>query len=156
LVLLGQVPWRRALLALPALLLGVGIALPIALPQVRAAEGLGPGEAKGSGLPFPDAWLCMLVPHPLGRAAHPDDWGTFDREYMGQLYFFGGLLGVLFFANALALLSGRWRWRQWRGQFWSLAALVTLLLLAGEAGCLWGLVGKLPVAGRVNNHPVRL
>src|SRR5262249_7338868 len=27
LVLLGQVPWRRALLALPALLLGVGIAL---------------------------------------------------------------------------------------------------------------------------------
>src|SRR2546429_261019 len=37
-----EVPVRRACLALPALLIGVGLALPIALPQLQAAGSMGP------------------------------------------------------------------------------------------------------------------
>jgi len=156
LVLLGDVPRRRAYQALPAVLFGLGIALPIALPQLRAAETMGRREMMGEGLPFPDAYLCMLLPYPLAQAPHPNAWGTFDREYMGQMYFFGGLLGVLFFANVLALISSGFRGLWWRGQMWRLAGLVTLLLMAGQSGGLWGLLGKMPVLGRVSNHPFRL
>jgi hypothetical protein len=156
LVLLGEVPLRRAYHALPALLVGVGLALPIALPQVHAAETMGPRGGVGAGLPFPDAWLCMIAPYPLGQAEHPNHWGTFDREYMGQLYFFGTLLGVLFFANALALFTSRFRWSQWRGQIWLFAALFTLLLMAGDAGWLWALLRRLPITSRITSHPFRL
>jgi hypothetical protein len=156
LVVLSAVPWRRGLFAVPAVLLGVGIALPIALPQMRVAEGMGPRGELGGGLPLPEAWLCMVFPYPIAQAAHPKDWGTFEREYMGQLYFFGGLLVSLFVANFLALLSTRWSWPMWRGQFWFLAAAVTLLLMQGDAWGLWGLIRSLPVVGRVNSHPFRL
>lgn len=152
----AKVPRARAFHAIPALLVGVGIALPIALPQVEAARGLGPRGVIGGGLPWPDAWLCMVVPYPLGKAPHPNGWGTFDIQYMGQMYFFGGLLGLLFFANVLTLFCGRWRSYQWREQFWCFAALLTLLLMQGDSGGLWAALKYVPVVGRVANHPFRL
>ena len=156
LVLLGDVPARRAYLARPALLLGAGIALPIALPQIRAAQGMPARGTSATDLPFPDAWMCMLAPYPLGQARHPNDWGTFDRDKMGQLYFFGGLPGALFFASVLALICPGFPRRPWRGHFWSIAGFITLLLMQRDTNGIWVLLTRLPVVGRVNNYPYRL
>jgi len=158
LLLLGVVPWPRALFALPALLVGIGLSLPIFLPQLRAAASMRPRLMGGFGLPWPDAWLCMFLPYPFAQAPHPNYWGTWhDDQYMGEMYFFGGLLGVLFFANALALFSARQPWPVWRGHFWFLGGFILfLLMLRSDLDWPWTLLRRLPVVGRIFNHPFRL
>lgn len=154
LVLCSEIPWRRAVTALPALVIGVGLSIPLGLQQWLVSRDMAARSPYGEGI------LAMLpsilFPYPLTQAAHPMGWGSTGTDYMGHFAFFGGLFAALLLLQAFALVgAGRGGiWRQ--GQVWFFLALVTLLLALGNEGGLWWLLGHVPVLGKVSNHPFRM
>jgi hypothetical protein len=152
--LFGEISWRRAAAATPALLIGVGLAVPLGYQQWLASRGMEIGPAYGEGIL--GALPALFLPYPLARAEHPEQWGNLGTQYMGHLVFFGGLFAFLLLLNAAALLVSGARAGVWRKQLWFCLAAITLVLTLGNAGGLWWLASRLPVLGRVNNYPFRL
>jgi hypothetical protein len=151
----GSVAWRKTLVVLPALLLAAGIAMPLVLQQWLLTQGTerhpAPGQGIAMGLP------AMLLPYPLVRADVPARWGNENLELRGQVYFFGGVLALLFLYQSVGLLFFRpGERRLWGGQVWTVCGLVALWLGLGDAGGLWTVLRWLPLGDTIQRHPIRL
>ena len=77
-------------------------------------------------------------------------------QFLGEFYFFGGVLAFLFFFQVVGLSFVRPREIPWAGQVWTFLAVIALWLAVGDVGGLWWLVKHLPVVGFINRHPMRL
>jgi len=154
LVAMGRIPVRRGVWLLPALLLGIGMAVPLLSVQFRLAADMvrpsGYGEGIGDGL------LAMLLPYPLVEAYHPNFWGSTDVQYMGHFYYFGTLFAVLCAASVLALIATRPRRAVWAEHVWTVCACLAFVAALGPDGGLWLVMCDLPVFGTINNNPFRL
>ena len=150
------IPVRRLLLFLAAILVGIGLAVPLMYQQWLFARQVGrdvvPSVNQGIALSLP----ALLLPYPLVQAELPPRFGNKDVQYMGQIYFFGGLLAFLFFFQLVGLAVFRPHGQQWTGQLWTFCALVALVLALGNRAGLWQLLTMVPVIGPVNRHPFRL
>ncbi|NQT16337.1 MAG: hypothetical protein HQ582_26505 [Planctomycetes bacterium] len=138
----GTMPRSRIVKAMPAIILGIGVAVPLLVPQLLAMKDLervgGYGRGIGRGV------FAVFLPYPLVRAPHPQGCGTSDLQLMGQFYYAGTLLSLAW----LARLIGAW---MRRGGLLSLMrdwlfvlGLVALILCLGSSACLWTLQSKLP------------
>ena len=129
-----------------ALGLGLAIAAPLLLAQAGVTADI--MREGGVGRGFFRGLASLLLPVPLVRSAHPENWGNLHKETMGQFYFSGGLLiavGALALAGLvvrLALLRGG---RPLAGlKTWLLLAGLALALGSGNGGRLWPLLATLP------------
>jgi hypothetical protein len=155
----GSLPWRRALAMVPAFIIGAGIALPLVYLQWRATEGVKRYDAWTRGIA--QGLPATLLPYPVVETALPMPLGNVNVAYLGHLYFFGGLLALLFFFQAVGWLFLRFHritrpLTKAAGQVWTFCALFTLWLGLGDAGGLWTLVAELPVVGFINRYPMRV
>src|SRR4029079_6434414 len=96
-------PLRRVAPVVPALLLGVGLAMPLLfhhLEMTGSHERFVPVEHG-----VYDQLQGALLPYPLAQAELPTGWGSFDLEKMGQFYSFSGLFALLFAIPAVCVCT---------------------------------------------------
>jgi len=149
------VPWRRALQAIPAVLIGIAIALPLFYPQWRLASDLpveeAYGEGVGSHLP------AFFLPYPLYKGSLPNNWGDgVDMIYGGHFFYCGSLLTILFLGaivDWVGQAAGRFPKRR-GSHVWTFCALVAFVLCLGHVGLLWTLLTYLSTG--LKNHPFRV
>ena len=154
LVAMGRIPVRRGAWLLPALLLGIGIAVPILSVQFKLAADMARPSGYGAGIG--DGLLAMLLPYPLVWAPHPNSWGSTEVQYMGHFYYFGTLFAVLCAANVMALIAARPRRAVWEEHVWTVCACLAFVAAIGPDGLLWLAMSNLPVLSTINNNPFRL
>ncbi|MFH0963029.1 MAG: hypothetical protein V2A58_03355 [Planctomycetota bacterium] len=145
LCVVGAMRWRRLLEMLPALLLGIGIAAVLLVPQYLLTRNI-IRIVWGNGI-LP-ALHALFLPYPLARAAHPQDWGTTDKQFMTQFYYSGSLfalawLGAIVFAS---MRRGGFK-KLLRNPFFFMSILALLMML-GYPGGLWPLQARLPLLNK--------
>jgi len=150
----GGLPWRRALMLLPALLLGAAIALPLVYQQWLLARDVSRAVPSGEGIAM--GLPAMLLPYPLVETLLPAGWGNINLFLMGHFYFFGGLLAFLFFYHVVGLC-----FRRTDGlgspsyQMWTFCGVIALWFSLGDSFGLWRFVSELPVISKINRYPFR-
>lgn len=138
LVITGEVPLRRSLWAIPALLAGLALAAPLLYVQMRfGADVIRSHMARG--IVF-DGLLGMLVP----GFSPAWDAGTYDFVAPLQIYYFGSLFFVAGACGMFVLLVARWSRRVFAANIWLICAAMALVLAFGDQGYLWALLGKVP------------
>ena len=141
----GAVPWRRALVAIPALLAGFGLAMVVLYPQtMEAVRFLGTREVE-QGAGIGKGLLAMLLPFPLARAPHPNNWGSAHYELMGQFYYSGTVFCAVGLLALVAMCVAGMNRRTVGRNVWLVMALIAFVLALGRQGGLWTLIAKLPV-----------
>jgi hypothetical protein len=150
----GEVPWRRVPWICVAGLHGLALSVPFTLVLMDIAGPIQREAAYGTGITR--GMGAMLLPYPLASAGHPNEWGSYYSEWMGQFYYWGTLFPVAFLLAAMLLLTVRGERLPIGPNVYLFAAIVALLLTLGHAGLLYVLFSVLPVFGPINNHPFRI
>jgi hypothetical protein len=154
LVVTRRVPLRRALWAVPAVLLGIGLSMPLFMNQTRFAADIVRPPPYGNGIE--EGVAALFFPYPLTHAPFPDDWGNLYREYTTEMYYSGTLFVVVTFVALGALIVYRSRRDLVGRNVWILCAAVALLVALGKDGVLWPLSSHIPVVNKANNNPFRI
>jgi len=147
-----RIPVKRALWALPALLLGVALAAPVLLTQM--AETANIERRGGTGLSIAPGLAHLWAP--LGRLIARRDIAGYalhsEMFYIGLPLAVLMPLGILLLGGALALCrTDRGAWRRLIGSnVWLLCAAIALVLAMGRTGVLWPLMSSLPVFDKFN------
>lgn len=146
-VLIGRRTTLAALFRVAgALLLGLAIAAPLLVAQLRATTGIVRDGGLGSG--FLKGLASMVLPVPLVRSGAPELWGNVHSDTMGELYFSGGLLvtvgGVALVALLLRLVVVQGGRPAFDLTVWLALAGLALVLGHGDDGRLWTLLAALP------------
>ncbi len=144
---------KTSLNALPSLLFGIGISLPLLFQQFNMTRGITRQNGYGSGII--KGVFAMFLPYPLVQADHPDFWGTVGRAKMGCFYFYGGLFAFMLLFHTVLLLSSKPNKKLWRQQPIFICAVTVFMFCATNTG-LWWVLCQLPIVGKVNNYPFRL
>ena len=141
-----RLPWRRALPAAPAILLGVGLAAPLLLHHLQWIGSGGVSRQAPAEDGIYEGLAGAVLPYPLVEAALPVPWGNRNVEKMGQFYFFGGLFAVLFTLQ----ISTYWvYWPEraaWGRAWWVPCGMFALLMTLGEPAYLWKGLAHLPLS----------
>jgi hypothetical protein len=153
-VAVGEVmPLRRVAPVVPALLLGVGLAMPLLfhhLEMTGSHERFVPVEHG-----VYDQLQGALLPYPLAQAELPTGWGSFDLEKMGQFYSFSGLFALLFAIQAVCF----WTWwpdrAAWARSWWIPCGMVVLVLALGDPALLWKGMAGLPLSKIFLRYTIR-
>jgi len=145
---------RSAAWVVVALFLAMGLIWPLLSVQMSLGEGLTRQSGYGNGI-FDGLW-GLLAPWPLVLADHPNMWGSSDRQYMTQLFFFGGVLPILALAGLGVLFTARVRRVLTHNYVIAGSAVLAFWLALGREGMLWQVLLEIPFLNKVNNHPFRL
>jgi hypothetical protein len=147
---------KRALWSLPALLIGLALAAPLLLVEMRETADI--KRVGGFGQSIAGAWLHLFLP--LGSLlAHPDVWGgVAQHSARGEMFYFGfpfmlaaGLGMLLLAAVALLCRADLTTLRVLAGNnTWLICAALAWILALGHRGVLWTLMAKLPVFNKFN------
>jgi hypothetical protein len=144
---------RRIAPVAPALILGVGLSMPLLLHHLQMTgshERFVPVEHG-----VYDQLQGALLPYPLAQAQLPTGWGSFDLEKMGQFYFFGGLFAFLFAMQAVCF----WTWwpdrAAWARSWWVPCGMVVLVLTLGDPALLWKCMAGLPLSKIFLRYTIR-
>ena len=147
----GRLNWRNVAQAIPAMVVGLGIAAPLLILQAIEGTSSARGGAYGDRIEF----LHMLLP--LGSLLpRPAGLGSGGYQYFCEMYYSGTLLQALSF---LALLLGVTRFavrrstmrefRAWLGDHaWVALFGVAVLFGLGSKGLLWTAFAQLPIFDR--------
>ncbi len=149
------IPVRRALLVIPALLVGGGLATPLLYNQmllmgttVRGYSAVGEVTAH---------LLAFVLPYPLVEFEHPMRWGNLDSHRMGHMLFAGGLLIPLCLVEVVLFVAGLSLDRRlWAGRVWLGLAGLAFLFILGEDGGLWQIGKELSFVQSLFRYPFRL
>ena len=93
LVLTGSLPWRRAVMVIPALLIGAGLAVPLVYQQWLLSLDVQRFSPEGMGIG--KGLSALLLPYPIVETLLPWPIGNVNLHLAGHFYFFGGLLAFL-------------------------------------------------------------
>ena len=143
--------WRELAELIPALLLGVGLAIPLLLPQWKATTGL---ERSGGGDGIEFGLMSMLYPNPLVNSGMPNGWGNDNSTPEGQLYYAGTFFTLAWVAGIAVLVAGKEGLKAIRGNPLLICSLVAFLFALGSKGVLWLLHMQLPLL-RSFTHPFK-
>jgi len=149
----GAIPWRRSVRALGAVVVGLGVAAPLLVPQFLGIRDL--YRVAGGGGHILGGLHALVFPYPLGKAEAPADLGSMYLEYFGELYYAGTVFTLAWFCGLLVawVFPGRLR-ALLRNPLFALG-LLALLMCIGEAGVVWYVQAKLPVFSKFK-HPVKV
>lgn len=152
-----NIPLKRALWAIPAVLLGVAIAAPLLIPQMAASKTFtfrvgGWGDGIGKGL------LSMILPYPLTKAPMPNDWGNQYLELAGQFYYSGTIFTIVGFIAVFLLIGIVTAYRcddrvkkVITANIWIVLAFVAFIPALGNKFFLWPLFSGVPVIRKFTN-----
>lgn len=150
----GAIPTRRALLVIPAFVIGLGIAAPNLYIQLQLMSG-----NKRGYVAYPSAngaVPAMLLPYPIVRDCNLDALITTHAERGGHAAYFGGLLAWLCLLEFLAIVLHGIPRPEWARRIWLALAGLAFVLSLGEAGLLWPLGGLAPVIESLFRYPCRM
>lgn len=136
--------WQRWMPAIPAVLLGVGIAAPLLLHHLEMMGGHERFVPEEFGIY--DQLAGAALPYPLAQAELPTRWGTEHADKMGHFYFFGGVFGILFALQAVAFWLTMPDRSAWAQAWWIPCGVLSLLLVLGEPAGLWQGLSQLPMS----------
>jgi hypothetical protein len=129
--------------------IGLGLSLPLAIPQMWFMQDVARSGGSGNGIaPYLRA---LFVPLPLADAPHPQLWG--NSPDMTTFYYDGTLLTVVAFAALLGTLWLVFARRLRDGELidligrnvWLVVAAIAFLIALGPEGLLWRSMSVLPV-----------
>jgi hypothetical protein len=148
-----RLPLRRLAAVVPALLLGIGLAMPLLLHHLQMTGGHERFVPAETGVY--DQLHGALLPYPLGQAHLPIRWGSVDAEKMGHFYFFGGLFAVLFAFQAVCFWAFWPDRRAWASAWWIPCGIFALLMVLGEPAYLWQGIAELPMSKFFLRYTIR-
>jgi len=152
-----SIPFRRALWAIPAILLGVAIAEPLLLPQMAASKTFtfrvgGWGDGIGNGL------LSMILPSPLVRSPLPNDWGNQYLDLAGQFYYSGTVFTMAGFVAVFLLIGLIMAYRcndnvkkALSANIWIILAFIAFIPALGNKFFVWPLLSGVPIIRKFTN-----
>ena len=140
-----SLPWRRLAAVAPALLLGIGLSMPLLWHHLQMTGGgierFVPAE-NGIYDELPGA----LLPYPIVETGLPTKWGSDHVEKMGHFYFFGGVFALLFALQAVAFWMCFPERKAWGRSWWVPCGIFALLMVLGEPAFLWKGIAALPMS----------
>ena len=150
--LLGRsLRWREAAQAIPAIVMGIGIAAPLLILQAIEGTSSARTGAYGDRIEFLHMLLPLgnLMPRPVGL-------GTGGFEYFCEMYYSGTLFQALSFVAILLALTRfvftpgtKAEARQWLGDnAWLVLFALAILFGLGSKGILWTVFAQLPIFDR--------
>ena len=149
--LAGNLNWRQAVQAVPALLMGIGLALPLLILQ--AIEGTSSARAGSYGDRI--EFLHMLLP--LGSLwPRPMGLGTGAYLYFCEMYYSGTLFQAISFLAILLACArfglcreGLREFRAWvSSNVWLVLFSIAIVFGLGSKGILWTVFSQFPVFDR--------
>jgi len=154
-VLTGEVPWRRSLWVIPAILSGIALAAPLLYVQMKFAADIvrvtSGYSSQGLGFKY---LLAILAPHPLVEMRHHLGWGNKYPEYMSHLYYSGTVFFFFVSFGLIRLAVIPKSKKAFTENIWLFCALAALLFSFGDKALMWALLSKLPWFGKFM-HPER-
>ena len=138
----GDWDWRSLSAAAPGFLIGLGLSLPLMIPQWNAAHGLirqSFGEGIERGL------FSMLLPNPWVNSLMSNKMGLGWAGPGGQFYYAGGLFTFAWFVGLAAICVGKGGLKAFRANPLLGLSVIAFLSALGKSGGLWVLQSKLPV-----------
>ena len=149
--LAGRLHGREALQAIPAIVIGIGIAAPLLVLQAIEGTSSARNGAYGDRIEFLHMLLPLgnLLPRPVGL-------GSAGFEYFCEMYYSGTLFQALSFLALLmavahfALAKGTSQdMRNWLGEnVWVVLFATAILFGLGSKGILWTAFAQLPIFDR--------
>jgi hypothetical protein len=154
-IVTGEIPLRRALWIIPALLFGLGLCTPLLFSLFQWIVDIIRPAPYGGGVE--GGLFGTLLPYPLVTASYPDPgWGNKYREYAAELYYSGTLFCLVVFLAWSVLLAYRWKVKDVLVKnVWLVCAVGAMLVALGKSGLLWQLMSVMPLSGKSNDHPMR-
>ena len=150
-LLAGSLRWREAAQAIPAILMGIGIAAPLLILQAIEGTSSARTGAYGDRIEFLHMLLPLgnLMPRPVGL-------GSGGFEYFCEMYYSGTLFQALSFVAILLALTRflftpgtKAEARQWLGDnIWLVLFALAVLFGLGSKGILWTAFAQLPIFDR--------
>ena len=147
----GRLPWRKAIHAIPAILIGIGIAAPLLILQAIEGTSSARSGAYGDRIEFLHMLLPLgsLLPRPVGLGS-----GAF--EYFCEMYYSGTLFQALCFLALLLAMArfavSKCTWKEtqtWLGaNTWLVLFGLAILFGLGSKGILWTVFAQLPIFDR--------
>ncbi len=137
----NNLSWRVLFGVGPALLIAMGIATPLLIPQFLATRGLNRDslvEGSLSGL------MSMIYPYPLTNSPMPNLLIDPDLP-TGEFYYAGGLFTVIWIVGLASLLIAPGARRVARNNPLVGVSIVAFLSMLGHGGGLWTIQSLLPV-----------
>jgi hypothetical protein len=149
----GKLAWRAALPIFGSLLVGLGIALPLFVPQfveTASAKRIIDGAAIDWTL------AGLYLPWPLFRAetSGPALFGTENREYIGQFMYSGTTFMVIATLVGISLVVHRWTRKTWGENAYAPLAVFVFAAALGQMGLVWFVFSKLPIFSKFA-HPFK-
>ncbi len=139
----GNLAWRKLVVLAPALLIGLGLAAPLLVPQLAAMRdvdrdsGIGTGSLHGLH--------SIFLPYPFGIPTASCAWGSTDLSFRGEFYHAGFVFTLAWLAAWIAV----WTFRGLARVLWQsplfIPAMAALVLSLGDTGLLWFVQSKLPI-----------
>ncbi len=133
---------RRALWLGPPLLVAMGLAAPLLVPQVRLLGGVA-RLPIGSGIA--DGIAALFLPAPLVFAQLPDASGLLRDAQFAPLFYSGSLFVLAGLAVLLGVIAYRISAPAAAANFWLPCAGVAFVLALGDQGVLWTWMCDLPL-----------
>jgi hypothetical protein len=140
-----RISLRRLAAAVPAIMLGIGLSLPLLLHHLQMTGG-GIERFVPVENGCYDELAAAVLPYPLVEAGLPTNWGSLHVEQMGHFYFFGGLFALLFALQAVAFWVVFPERSAWGRSWWVPCGIFALLMVLGEPAFLWKGIAALPMS----------
>ena len=137
--------WQSLAYVLPGLLIGVGLSLPLMIPQLKVTAGL-LREPIGEGIER--GLFSLLLPNPFVNSLMFNKLGTDPSAPGGEFYFAGGLFVFAWFLGIAAICVGRDGLKAFRANPLLTLSVVAFLLALGRNGGLWVIHTQLPILSR--------
>lgn len=137
-----QWDWRGLAVAAPGLLIGVGLSLPLLIPQWKVTAGLirqSFGEGIERGL------FSLLLPNPLVNSLIFNKMGSGFDGPSGQFYYAGGLFTFAWLIGIVVICVGNGGLKAFRANPLLSLSVIAFLSALGKNGGVWVIQTKLPV-----------
>ncbi len=134
--------WQDLMRVLPGFIIGVGLILPLLIPQWRATSGMvrsAAGEGIERGL------FSLIFPNPFVNSPMVNKTGSDLSASGGQFYYAGTLFTMAWLFGLAALSTGNGGMKAFRANPMLTGSVIAFLSALGQQGGLWVLQTKLPL-----------
>jgi len=148
-----QLYLKKALLVIPALLLGLSIAAPLLFPMMKAMSNTFRVVSSGSYGNIAHGFFAMIFPFPIATANGSfASWTNIHSELIGHIYYSGtfftllGFSALFFLSGALIIFKGYFLGKKLLTEnIWLFCAGIAFIFAIGKYGIIWTIVSNLPI-----------
>lgn len=152
-LLTGKLRWGALQPIFCAMLVGLGVALPLLIPQFAEASA---AKRIIDGASIEWNLAGFFLPWPLYQANGygPALFGTENREYIGQFMYSGTTFVLVATLVTISMAVHRWDRKAWGENAHAPLGFIAFLIALGQMGFIWFLFSKLPIFSKFA-HPFK-